>query len=159
MRMYVDPVRGERTTRVSGRAAIAGSMRREFERTGIWELLRKRIAAADYTRAGDPLRIDCGYRPNGTVRMFQAVSLKGDAEAAKVLAFSAPRLRDGVRRVEDAALELTAIVEPVRAIGEETDGIDRYRYGVLSMEEQGIRVLTVNDLARVAETARRELRP
>jgi hypothetical protein len=28
-------------------------------------LMRKRIAAAEYTRPGDPLRIDAGYRPNG----------------------------------------------------------------------------------------------
>ena len=89
--------------------------------------------------------------------MFQAVSLKGDAEAAKVLAYSAPRLREGVSRVEGANLEVTAIVEPVRVLGEDEDGIERYRYGVLSMEEQQIRVLTVSDLLRVAQTARREL--
>lgn len=159
MRMYVEPVRQERQSRASGRAAIAGAMRREFERAGVWELMRKRIPASEYTRAGDPLKIDCGYRPNGTVRMFQAVSLKGDAEAAKVLAYSAPRLRDGVTRVEDAAVELTAVVEPVRTLGDDEDAIERYRYGVGTMEEQQIRVLTVSDLGRVAEMARRELRP
>ncbi len=159
MRMYVEPARQERKSRLSGRAAIAGTMRREFERAGVWELMRKHIPAAEYTRAGDPLKIDCGYRPNGTVRMFQAVSLRGDAEAAKVLAYSAPRLREGVRRREDAALELTAVVEPVRALGADEDAIERYRYGVLSMEEGQIRVLTVSDLVRVAETAKRELRP
>ena len=39
-------------------------MRTEFERAGVWDLLRKRIAASEYTRPGDPLRIDVGYRPN-----------------------------------------------------------------------------------------------
>ncbi len=33
-----------------------------------------------------------------------------------------------------------------------------YRFGVETMEEHQIRVLTTSDLARVAETARRELR-
>ena len=158
MRTYVDPLRRTRTARVSGRAAIAGAMRREFERAGAWSMMRKRIAAAQYTRIGDPLSIDCGYRPNGTIRMFQAVSLKGDAEMAKVLAYSAARLRDGVERVEGARLELTAIVEPIRSLGEEEGMIDRYRDGVLSMEEQQVRVLTVSDLPRVAETAKRDLR-
>ena len=65
------------------RAAIAGAMRTEFERAGVWGLMRKRIAASLYTRAGDPMKIDCGYRPNGVIRMFQAVSLEGDVEAAK----------------------------------------------------------------------------
>ncbi len=39
------------------------------------------------------------------IRMFQAVSLEGDVEAAKVLAYSAPQLREGVLRVESARLE------------------------------------------------------
>ena len=45
--------------------------------------------------------------------MFHAVSLGSDVELAKVLAFSAPALRSGVARVENAELELTAIVEPL----------------------------------------------
>ena len=57
--------------------------------------MRKQIAAADYTKPGDPLRIDCGYRPNGEVRMFQAVSLETDAVDAKLLAFSAEGLTMG----------------------------------------------------------------
>jgi hypothetical protein len=43
--------------------------------------MRKRIAASLYTRVGDPMKIDCGYRAasgGGVVRMFQAVSLEGD---------------------------------------------------------------------------------
>jgi hypothetical protein len=65
MRMYVEPPKRERVSRLSGRAAIQAQMRTEFERAGVWDLLRKRIAAAQYTRAGDPLRIDCGYRVSG----------------------------------------------------------------------------------------------
>ncbi len=158
LRMYVEPVRERATRRKSGRASIAASMRSEFERAGVWGLMRKRIAASAYTRPGDPLKIDCGYRPNGVVRMFQAVSLDGDLEAAKVLSFSVERLREGVGRVEGATLDLAAIVEPLRAVGEESEALDRYRFGVETMEERQIRVLTVADLGRVAETAKRELR-
>ena len=154
MRMYVEPVRERIARQRSGRAAIALEMRNTFERAGVWRLMRKRIAASEYTRAGDPLKIDCGYR-NGVVKMFHAVSLDGDVETAKGLAFSAPRLSDGVLRVENAKLELTAIIEPIASMGEDTE---LYRFGVEILEQQSIRVLTVNDLARVAETARRELR-
>ena len=114
MRLYVDPLKREKESRLAGRAAIQQRMRSEFERAGVWDLLRKRIEAAQYTRVGDPLRIDAGYRPNGVIRMFQAVSLDAGAEMAKVLAFSEAGLRAGVQRVEKADLELTAIVEPVR---------------------------------------------
>jgi hypothetical protein len=171
MRMYVEPLKVKQERRKSGRAAIAGAMRSEFERAGVWGLMRKRIAASLYTRPGDPMRIDCGYRADlegataklegaaksGIIRMFQAVSLEGDVEAAKGLAYSAPRLREGVEQVESARLELTAVVEPLRDVSGEDEATERYRFGVEAMERESIRVVTMSDLARVAETARLEL--
>jgi hypothetical protein len=160
MRVYVEPPPRERVPRLSGRAAIQSRMRLEFEHAGVWDLLRKRIAASEYTRPGDPLRIDVGYRPNGIVRMFQAVSLDPGLETAKVLAFSAAALRAGVERVEKAELELTAVIEPAARVGateEEPERLELYRFGVETMEEHRIRVLTTSDMGRVAETARHEL--
>jgi Protein of unknown function (DUF3037) len=189
MRLYVEPPPRERVPRLSGRAAIQSRMRTEFERAGVWDLMRKRIAASEYTRPGDPLRIDVGYRPNGVshaagkdwsggspfkypadkdpsagaplIRMFHAVSLEPGVEMAKVLAFSAAGLRTGVERVEMAQLELTAVIEPAARMGATDDAPERlemYRFGVETMEEHQIRVLTTSDLGRVAETARLELR-
>jgi len=164
MRLYVELPPRERAPRLSGRAAIQARMRTEFEHAGVWDLLRKRIAAAEYTRPGDPLRIDLGYRPNGVVRMFHAVSLEpgvgSGLEMAKVLAFSAGGLRAGVERVERAQLELTAVIEPAARVGatdEEPERLEMYRFGVETMEEHQIRVLTTSEMGRVAETARREL--
>jgi hypothetical protein len=162
MKMYVEPLKVKQERRRTGRAAIAAAMRTQFERAGVWALMRKRIAASIYTQAGDPLKIDCGYRPNGVIKMFHAVSLDADVEAAKVLAWSAPRLTEGVARVESARLELTAVVEPLRAVSAEddspTEAGERYKFGVDTMEAQQIRVVTMNDLARAAETARLDLR-
>ncbi|MDR3774398.1 MAG: DUF3037 domain-containing protein [Terracidiphilus sp.] len=161
MRLYVEPPPRERVPRLSGRAAIQARMRTEFERVGVWDLLRKRIAASEYTRPGDPLKIDAGYRPNGMIRMFHAVSLEPGVEMAKVLAFSSAGLRAGVERVEQAQLELTAVIEPASRLGAtdaEPERLEMYRFGVETMEEHHIRVLTTSDLDRVAETARRELR-
>ena len=161
LRLYVEPIKVPRVRMKSGRAAIAAAMRTEFEKVGAWALMRKRIAASMYTRPGDPLKIDCGYRPNGVIRMFHAVSMEGDVEAAKVLAYSVPQLRDGVDRVEGAKLELTAVVETLRSVGSVDDASDeateRYRFGVETMERQEIRVVTLSDLARAAATAQREL--
>ncbi len=158
MRMYVEPMQVRRERKLSGRATIAGAMRREFERAGVWGLMRKRIAVSQYTRSGDPMKIDCGYRPNGVIRMFQAVSLEGDVEPAKVLAYSAPQLAEGVRRVDMAELEMTAVVEPLRSLREMDEQMERYRFGVEAMERAEIRVMTVTDLPRIAATARTELR-
>jgi hypothetical protein len=165
MKMYVDPLKVALVRRRTGRAAIAAAMRSEFERTGVWALMRKKIAASIYTQPGDPMKIDCGYRPNGVIKMFHAVSLDADVEAAKVLAYSAPRLHEGVLRVENATLELTAVIEPLRALSaessspdDEAEFNDRYRFGVATMESQQIRVITVADLARAATAARLDLR-
>jgi hypothetical protein len=169
MRLYVEPPPRARISRLSGRAAIQARMRTEFEHAGVWDLLRKKIAASEYTRPGDPLRIDAGYRSNGVIhpaetpfiRMFHAVSLEPGVEMAKVLAFSSAGLRAGVERVEKAELELTAVIEPALKLGatdEEPERLEMYRFGVETMEEHHIRVLTTSDLERVAETARRELR-
>jgi len=161
MRLYVDAPPREKLPRLSGRAAIQARMRAEFEQAGVWDLMRKRIAASAYTRPGDPLKIDAGYRFNGSTRMFHAVSLEPGVEMAKVLAFSSAGLRAGVERVEKAQLELTAVIEPAAKLGatdEEPERLQMYRFGVETMEEHLIRVLTTSDLARVAETARRELR-
>lgn len=168
-RLYVETRKQREARRLSGRQAIVTQMRRQFEAAGVWNLMRKRIQASLYTQAGDPLRIDCGYRPNGVVRMFHAVSLDGDLEAAKVLAFGAPQLMEGVERVEQATLELTAVVEPLRGLlgkdaeetiasGAEQDRMEQYRFGVATMERSRIRVMTVTDLPSMAERARQELR-
>jgi hypothetical protein len=161
MRLYVEPRKRQAAIRKSGRQAIHAKMRSQFERVGVWDFMRKRIAISGYTKPGDPLRIDCGYRPNGVVRMFHAVSLDSDTEWPKVLAFSAAAIREGVARVENAKLELTAVVEPIAAVTtdrEDADRVAQYRFSVETMEAEDIRVLTTNDLPRVAETAQRELR-
>ena len=171
-RMYVEPLKVVRPqTKVrTGRAMIAEAMRREFEGAGVWGPMWKQIRAAKFTSKNDPLRIVCGYRafrqpgratPNDIIRMFQAVSLAADVDSAKGLAFSAPHLRAGVKEVEDGRLELTAVVEPLKSIGnpedEEDENVARYRFGVETLERSEIRVVTIKDLVGAAKTAQREL--
>ncbi|QNI31618.1 DUF3037 domain-containing protein [Alloacidobacterium dinghuense] len=161
MRLFVEPRKRQASARKTGRQAIQAKMRSQFERAGVWDLMRKRISVSRYTKTGDPLRIDCGYRPNGLIRMFHAVSLDSDTEWPKVLAFSVESIREGVARIENAELELTAIVEPIVEVSadrEDVERVEQYRFSVETMEEQDIRVITTNDLPRMAETAQREFR-
>jgi Protein of unknown function (DUF3037) len=161
MRRYVDSPRRERKQRRGGRAAIVAAMRTHFEAAGVWTLMLKHIAAANYTQPGDPLHIDCGYR-NGVVKMFQAISLQAGVDEAKLLAFAAPGLCAGVKRVEQAKLELTAIIEPIGwpegdNEPDEERGV-RYEYASKTLERRRIRVLTTDQLADVAQTARADLK-
>jgi hypothetical protein len=161
MRLYVDTPRRERKQRRGGRAAIVAAMRTHFEAAGVWTLMRKHIAAANYTQLGDPLRIDCGYR-NGVVKMFQAISLEAGVDEAKLLAFAAPGLYVGVKRVENAKLELTAIIEPIGWPEGDNEPDEergaRYKFASQTLERRRIRVLTTDQLADVAQTARVDLK-
>ena len=138
----------------AGRRVIFNTMRDAFVNAGIWELpqMRRDIAAAQYT-PGDPLKIDCGYRANGTVHMFHAVSLATDVNAAKVLAFSYPTMRDGILRGEDAMSSMTAVTE---------DGLDLKDEGVAfalaTLQNSEIAVARVSEMPQIAERARVELR-
>src|SRR5271169_4214491 len=95
----------------AGRRVIFNTMRDAFEQAGVWELMLRNIEVARYTRKGDPLKIDCGYRTNGTIHLFHALSLATDVDSAKVLAFSYSDLREGLNAAEHAMSDMTAITE------------------------------------------------
>lgn len=149
--MYLE--RAKRSSRsVSGRMQIFQTMRGEFERQGIWRLMRHNIAASEYTHRGDPLKIDAAYRPNGTVHMYQAVSLESDVNAAKVLAFSFPKLREGVKRAENAEALLTAIVESEADLKD-----DETMFALETLSSVGIMTASTAELPRIALSVRQKM--
>jgi Protein of unknown function (DUF3037) len=146
--------RNRRGTRVaSGRQVIVTQMRDAFVREGVWPLMRKAIPIAEYTHRGDPLKLDCGYRPNGTVKLFHAVSLETDVNLAKVLAFSYPRIRAGIAEKEKAEAQLTAIVEA--DLPRDDEGI---AFALATLRGHDINVATLAELPGIAERARVEMR-
>jgi hypothetical protein len=149
--MYLESQARERRA-VAGRRVIYRAMREAFESAGVWALGRQDIAVATYGAKGDPLRIDFGYRPNGVIKMFHSVSLETDVDAAKVLAFSYPTLREGLLRAESAGSELTAVVED--GLRREDDAIG---FALATLAASEIRVAAVSEMAGIAEQARVEL--
>ena len=142
--------RGARLT--SGRMQIFQTMRGEFERQGVWNLMRHNVAVSEYTHRGDPLKIDAAYRPNGTVHMYQALSLETDVNAAKVLAFTYPKLREGVMRAEKAETAMTAIVES------EFDREDEATaFALETLASSQIMVASTAELPRIAFSVRQKM--
>lgn len=158
MRLYVEIHKVERESKRSGRAAILAETRKAFERQGVWRYMRHQIAAEPYLGEGDSLKIDFGYRPNGVIKMFHAVSLDNDLNAAKSLAFSVRALAEGLTKIDQATLQLTAIVEAVGDVSEDGENRKQYRRGVELMERNDIRVWPLSQVARLAEVARADLR-
>ena len=151
--MYLETKRAGEKREARGRSLIVSQMRGMFEAAGVWKHMRQGIAVEQYTHKGDPLKIDCGYRSNGDVKLFHAVSLVSDVNTAKALAFSYPRIAAGILSQEQAATQLTAVVE---------DEIDQWDEGIqfalAVLEQSAIQVVRVREMSLVAELARKELK-
>jgi hypothetical protein len=151
-RLYLERPRQRRPRELSARQAIYRKMRSEFEGAGVWPLMWQNVSVSRYTRSGDPLKIDCGYSPNGTVKLFHAVSLAAEVNAAKVLAFTFPRLREGIGRVEGKQAELTAVVEDDLPENDEAVNFARE-----TLEQHAIAIARAAEIPRIAAAAAREL--
>jgi hypothetical protein len=150
-RIYLEAPRRRASGEAGPRLRIWQSMRMAFEQSGVWDSMWQDIPVSKYTRAGDPLEIDCGYRSNSTIKMFHATSLRTDVTVAKVLAFSYPELAAGIERVEHAQSQLTAIIE---------DGIERdeeTEFALETLERAGIQVAPVSNLLDFAAQAAKEM--
>jgi len=149
-RLYRDHVEAPRQGRlaedVASRSGIRARASQVFRGTGIWPRLERRLRVDEFTYAGDPLRLDYGYRRNGTRGFVQALSLSRDPGQAKVLAFTA----DAIRR-KLAQTEFVAVTEAEPRPQE--NARHRFVMGLLEAREIG-----VVPLARLAEWSYR-LRP
>ncbi len=150
--LYLEAKRVGEKREASGRQKVFGEMKMAFAQAGVWEHMRQGIRVAQYTHKGDPLKIDCGYRPNGVVKMFQAMSLTADVNAAKVLAFSFPRIAEGIQRDERATTSLTVVVDTFDPSDE------TIQFSIAVMEQGGIQRATVSEMPLIAELAKKELR-
>ena len=107
-RLYRDhveaPRRGRLTEDIASRNGIRTRANQVFRGTGIWPRLERRLRVEEFTYAGDPLRLDYGYRRNGTRGFVQALSLSRDPGQAKVLAFTADAIRQKVAHSEFIAI-------------------------------------------------------
>ena len=148
-RLYQDqvapPARARGGIIESTRAWIKARLNDVFRRRRVPQLARG-IRVEEFTQPGDPLRLDYGYR-NGVQGYIQAVALGRDTAQAKVLAYTAERIR---ARVPD--VEFTAIteIEPAR-------DNSRHQFMVKLFDEQRIAVVPLNRVERFAEDLRARL--
>jgi len=105
--------------------------------------LERGIRVEEFTQAGDPMRLDYGYR-NGARGFLHAVALGRDASQAKVLAYTAERIRARV-----AVCEFTAITEtePLREN-------PRHQFIAKLFAEQDISIVPLNRIEKFAEELR-----
>jgi len=105
--------------------------------------LERGIRVEEFTQAGDPMRLDYGYR-NGARGFLQAVALGRDASQAKVLAYTAERIR---ARLSNCELSAITEAEPLREN-------PRHQFIAKLFAEQDISIVPLNHIEKFAEELR-----
>ena len=151
-RTLLETVEVKTTREPVGRRKILQTMREEFENAGVLKLLHA-VPVESYTKAGDPLKFDFGYRFGNEIKLFHAVSMRASIDAAVTLAARYPKIMPAMAQVTAAAPMLTAVVE---------DDLDRTRsevgFALEMMEESRVRVARTGEMAEIARVAKVELR-
>lgn len=148
--------RGERTAR--GRQAIYQAMRGTFEEAGVLGLLLQDIAAAEFTRPGDPFKVDFGYQPNGVLHLLHGHSMAGQpatsqVNGARLLVSSYADMREGIMQKRHVETDFTAIVEDALDVNDVA-----VAFALETLQQGGIQTARVAELPAIAERVRVEMR-
>jgi hypothetical protein len=152
-RLYLEREKSRGVRQPGSRQVIRDRMLREFEIVGALPLMWQNVEAWRYTRKGDPLKLDCGFSPNGTIKLFHALSLETHPNSAKVLAFTFPQLADGIYRLDHKRTDLAVVVEDDLVTSEE-----QVEYALDILRDRKIRIVPLTNMAGEAASAARELR-
>ncbi len=95
----------------SGRTRIWQQMRRAFEGQGVLRSLITDIPMENYTETGDPLKLDFAYAVGEELKVFQAISLKGNLGAANYFGSRARGIVEALASGNSRVPLLTAVVD------------------------------------------------
>lgn len=94
-RLYSDHVAPQRAARpgaTGSRAQVRSYCAQVFRQARLWERIERGIHASEFTFPGDPMRIDFGYRRNGTRGFVHTLSVSRAPSAAQNFAYTAARI-------------------------------------------------------------------
>jgi hypothetical protein len=149
--LYLEAAKVSGPTLISGRQEILQTMRSAFYDAGLKGMVQEKLPVAPYTKPGDPMKFDFGYRFKDGIRLFQAVSLKAGAGDAVLLASRYPKIAPVMARVV-AEPSLTAVID------DDLDrGLDTVQFALSMMEEEKIKIAVAAEMPMIAEVAKREL--
>jgi hypothetical protein len=141
----IPPERYEDMWRCRGRLAAWGrreaaakfaAIARRCSSRRAWERLQKGVPAEEFTFPGDPMRLDFGYRRNGTRGFVQALSVSRAPADAKLPAYTAAHVREKTK-----SSEFTAVTD-VHLVAEN----ERHRFVQETLREAGVRACLWRDL-------------
>jgi Protein of unknown function (DUF3037) len=130
------------------RAWIRSRLNDVFRKHRILDKLERSLRVEGFTQPGDPMRLDYGYRYNGTRGFIQGVALNRDHPSqAKVLAYTV----DCIRK-QAANSEFTAVTE-----SEPLADNPRHQFVARLFREQRIEIVPLSQMDRFADALRPRL--
>ncbi len=136
----------------TGRKAIVFQMSEAFSKAGVLDLMQTDLDMGRYTGAGDPFRIDFGYRIGGALKMFHGVSLAVNVDQALALAYRYSRIEQAMRQ-EELQPSLMAVLEYRPSVDEE-----RSQFAIDTMGKNGVRVKSLGEIVEIASGVRMDMR-
>ena len=141
-RLYADHVappaaRGGVAERAGSRGTLRNYCSQVFRQARLWERLEKNIRLDGFTFPGDPMKLDYGYSRNGTRGFVHALSVTRAPGDAKVLAYTAERMRAKI-----AASEFAAVTDVTLSADNE-----RHRFVRETLRDAGIEAVAQDGFA------------
>ena len=140
-RLYADHVALQRGPSRVGAPGSRGVIRsycaQVLRQARLWEHMQKGVRAEEFTFAGDPMRIDYGYRRNGTRGFVQTLSVTRAPADVKSLAYTVERIRSQVK-----STEFTAVTD-VHLIAEN----ERHRFVQETLRDAGVEPVAMEGFA------------
>jgi hypothetical protein len=137
---------------LSGRQRILAHMKDELEKAGVLPLMLQDISVAEFTRPGDPLKLDFGYPSGQSFKFLQAVSLVQRVEPGMILAARFPQIAASMKDKKGMTAWMTAIVDDDLPHGNEVN------FAMEMMQDSGIVVAPAAKMPEIAEGIRVELK-
>jgi hypothetical protein len=143
---------GNESAAQTGRKWIRAGMSQAFRAAGVWDFLIKDLAASTYTNPADDFVFDFAYPMGDELKIFHAVSLASIGAATRMFPLRVAKIAPRMKETKRVSPRFTAVVE------DKFDEEDKAVKSVMAfMEDERIRVARLNEMAGIAEVARREL--
>jgi len=140
-RLYNDHVAPQRSTNRVGAPGTRGAIRlycaQVFRQARVWDRLQKSVRAEEFTFPGDPMRIDYGYRRNGTRGFLQTLSVSRAPGDVKSLAYTVERIRGKL-----TSSEFTAVTD-VHLVADN----ERHKFVQETLRDAGVQTVPLEGLA------------
>jgi hypothetical protein len=142
---------GNERRELGGRQRIVTHIKDELESAGVLPFMIRDMPVAEFTRPGDPMKLDFGYSVEGSFKFLQAISLNQRVEAGMILAARFPQIAAGMQDKKGVKAWLTAVVD------DDLPRRDEVQFAIDMMQESGIVVAPESKVPDIAEGIRVEL--